>query len=114
MPIPPTPPRREPMSDAEKALRDRLRRRTMGKIAVWDDRPDDMVDKLLRFSFSRHREPVGVYTKVKLVDDRYWSMQYKWVKTRPRYELVRSSVRYHAKRKDARDRAWRLHRERSV
>lgn len=99
------------MSDAEKALRDRLRRRMVERMSVWVDRPDEF--DLLYFSHA-NRAPFGTYTKQRLFDGRFWSMQYRWVQTRGRYELVRTSVRQHAKRKDAKDRAWGLHAARSV
>lgn len=99
------------MSAAEKAVRDRLRRSLYDKLAVFGEAPDDVDEHLRWFASYKQGEPRGMYTVRRMFDGRFWSMQYRWVKTRRRYELVRSSVRHHAKRRDAKARAWSLHRQ---
>lgn len=104
MPTPPKPPVRDKMSDAEKALRDRIIRRWMERNEIYTDSIDTgNRDEVASWSFWGHRqgEDKWCYTTRRMFDGKFWSFRYRWSKPRGSYVLVRSSLRRHAKRKDA-------------
>src|SRR5438270_11591325 len=102
MPIPPV---RHTMSDAERQMRDRILKRWMEKHAVYSDTMLKGITsgENVRFTYWGHRtgQDRWLYTTERMFDGKFWSMRYRYVASRRRYELVKSSVRRHAQRKDA-------------
>lgn len=104
----PTPPRRTPMSDGERRIIERLRKRWEERHAVYSDTMDNgLTDTPVRFTYWRHRigQDRWLYTTQRMFDRKFWSMRYRYVRSRGRYELVRSSIRRHGTRKAAKARS---------
>jgi hypothetical protein len=108
MPLPPNPPRREPMPESQKRFRDKLIERWKDRHEVWPDRFDTgMRADEATVTYWGHRvgQDRWAYTTTRMFDGKFWSFRYRWVASRKDYVLVRSSVRRHAKRKDAKARS---------
>lgn len=111
--LPTKPPRREPMSESERLLRDKLIARWAQRHAEWPTRetwPDlGAGEGGTSYTYWRHRPRADrwVYTTARMFDGKFWSFRYRWNATRGMYVLVKGSIRRHAKRKDAKERSLR-------
>lgn len=108
MPLPLNPPKRDRMSDAEKTLRDKLIRRWTERNEVYHDYIDTGISgQRASWTFWGHRQGQDkwCYTTKRMFDGKFWSFRYRWSASRRAYVLVRSSLRRHAKRKDAKQRS---------
>jgi hypothetical protein len=105
------------MSEGEKRIIAGLRRRWEERHAVYRDTWNTgLSGEIVSFTYWSHRpgEDRCCYTTERMFDRKFWSMRYRYVKSRSRYELVRSSIRRHAKRKDAKARSLALFRGETV
>lgn len=100
---------REPMSAAEKTMRDKIRKAWIEKHTVWGPMRQthafSFEDFGARYAWYRNdrstESSICVYTTERMFDGRFWVMRYRYVKVRRQWELERGTIRYRAKRKDA-------------
>lgn len=102
----PPPPKREPMSDAEKHMRGRGRTQWIESHTVWGPQlrcPWIATEFGARYTAVRSHDAlrIVVWTTSRMFDGRFWAMRFVWIKARGQYELQRSTIRYRARRKDA-------------
>lgn len=104
----PAPPRRQPLSEGEKRIIAHLRDAWERRHSVYSDTMDTGIrGEIVNFTYWGHRigEDRWIYTTQRMFDRRFWSMRYRYVKSRQRYELVVSSIRRHGTRKAAKARS---------
>jgi hypothetical protein len=103
---------------AELELRRRLRLRWKDQMVTWEDfeaymNAEEDRGYLYWSNSGRRRAPRCLWTTKRMFDGKFWSMQFVYRQSGEhagRYVLQKTSVRYHAKRKDAKARALELHR----
>lgn len=95
------------MSDAEKVLRDKIIRRWQERHDVFRHRWDTgYKSDTARVTYYDGDYDRWCYTTGRMFDGKFWSFRYRWVRSTGQWKLVRSSLRRHAKRKDAKARAY--------
>ncbi len=91
----------------ERKLRDHLRKVWIAQHRVWGDSPRRYAWSPTEFGarYTAYRSQDGqrltLYTTTRMFDGRFWAMSYRYVKVRKRYELEQGTVKFRAKRKDA-------------
>lgn len=111
------------MDEVDRYLVKRLREAWKDKHAVWDAEIDwlDLVTEdggegytyfhlrgMEHPGVPREHLPRVIYTTQRMFDGKFWSAVFVYKRTKHQYVLRRDSVKYHAKRKDAKARAIAL------
>lgn len=101
----PVPPIREGISPTELRIRDRLRRREIARMAEdahdaygWPDMP-------VKWQYFQRSGVRGFWTTQRMFDGRFWSYKLVWRPSIKKWTLLKTSVRQHAKRMNAKARA---------
>jgi hypothetical protein len=110
MPTPSKPPTRDKMTEAEKAIRDRIIRRWIERHPSFPSIQRMRFDTGFKDDTARVRywegdDDVWLYTTTRMFDNRFWSFRYTWNRSRGEWVLVKTSLRRHGKRKVAKERA---------
>lgn len=107
MPTPPKPPVRDRMTEAEKAIRDRIIKRWIERHSVYRRNFDNGYLRE-RASVTRWEgdDDMWCYSTTRMFDNKFWSFRYTWSRSKGQWVLIKTSLRRHGKRKDAKARAY--------